>query len=312
MIALPFGDRPAGAAPYRLLMNQYRETLTVTTADRGVPNRGFGPRLDPANGDQTLIALDYEQKINQVSIADFPPSGLTPAIDKPIHHEPGLFLNMLNQVTDDLVVARLGTIPHGDLVLALGQVSICAGAPDIPFFSGLPIGLGAADDLLSDADPANRTYMDPYKHFHFNPFKGKLADVEEFAGFEPVDPLDLLRAAQRDLKIKKTTTLDFDTALETGGIINIPFVTRQANATRMRSIFWFYELDEQDPEGEPALALQYAQIVMLEFFARRDGIPGLIKWPHVSINTMKRVMKEPISQSEMINKGMNVMQPVAI
>jgi hypothetical protein len=43
------------------------------------------------------------------------------------------------------------------------------------------------------------------------------------------------------------------------------------------------------------LRLQYLQIVMLDFFPRRDGLPGRIGWPHVSINTLTKVSEEPTS-----------------
>jgi hypothetical protein len=297
MIALPFGGGQFG---YRLLMNQSNETLTVTVADKGVPNRGLGARPDPVSGDQTIIALDYEQLVSQIAVDDFPQTDLTRTIPKPIHHEPGLFLNMANKVDNDLVIARLGTIPHGDSVLALGRVTKTEGAPVMPHFSGLPIGLGPDDEVLTDADPNNPRYMDPYKHFHHHPFE----DL-----FDPVDPLNLLEEAAKDLPIVRSTTFDFDTTLETGGILNIPFVTRTANATEMRSIFWIHELSEQDDTGAPIMVLQYAQIVMLEFFRRRDGQPGLIKWPHVSINTMSRVTKEPVTLAQMLSANHDPLTP---
>lgn len=37
------------------------------------------------------------------------------------------------------------------------------------------------------------------------------------------------------------------------------------------------------------LIMMYHQVVMLGFFNRTDGGQGLIKWPHVSINTMERI-----------------------
>jgi len=36
------------------------------------------------------------------------------------------------------------------------------------------------------------------------------------------------------------------------------------------------------------------QVVMLEFFGRRDGLPGRIGWPHVSINTMEKVVERRV------------------
>ena len=69
----------------------------------------------------------------------------------------------------------------------------------------------------------------------------------------------------------------------TGGVVNIPFVVRQANATVVKSTFWIQELKEKDKNGEPKLRLQYSQLVMLDFFPRSDGLPpgccpGLIQW----------------------------------
>ena len=49
---------------------------------------------------------------------------------------------MLDERTNDLDIARLGSVPHGDSLLALGQSSAVNGAPDIPdTVSGLPIGV---------------------------------------------------------------------------------------------------------------------------------------------------------------------------
>ncbi|MBP1852457.1 heme-binding protein [Rhizobium halophytocola] len=302
MIALPFSGGPPGTAPYRLLVNQYNETLTVSLADKGVPNRGLGIRPDPVNGDQTLVALDYEQAISQIAIDDFPNSGLTRTVPKPIHHEPGLFLNMLNMVTNDLTVARLGTIPHGDSVLALGRTSKIEGPPDIPVFGGLPIGLGPQDEVMTPVDPANPAYLDPYKHFHHNLFEGL---------FDPVDPTKLLRDAAAALPILRTTVLDFDSTLESGGVLNIPFITRTANASQLRSIFWIHELDEKDENGETVLVIQYAQVVMLDFFRRRDGMPGLIQWPHVSINTMQRTINKPVPMAEIARYDQYLTTPAA-
>ena len=57
-----------------------------------------------------------------------------------IHHEPGLWLHMKNLRTNDIDVARLATIPHGNTVLALGNSATNCGAPVIPVLNGLPIG----------------------------------------------------------------------------------------------------------------------------------------------------------------------------
>jgi len=278
MIALPYADGPLH---YRLLMNQYNETLTFSTVSDAVPNRGLqmtgceygkDAKVLPGNqGDQFLAALDYTQNIVQIAADDFPRSGLAGNKCDVIHHEPGLWLHMINHETNCLDIARSASIPHGDSVLALGRSEQCQSGAQIPKVSGLPQGV--TSDL-------SHPYLAPYAHFHHNLFEGL---------FDPVSPNDLLIEANKDLDIVKTTVLDVDTSRETGGIHNIPFIVKQANASAMKSTFWIQELADKDINGDAVLRLQYSQVILLDFFPRGDGSPGLIRWPHVSINTLEKV-----------------------
>ena len=271
MIAVPYANGPFG---YRLLLNQYNETLVFQTVDKAVPNRGIPTSTDGTDGDQFLVVLDYIQSITQIAAADSPDSGLAGKRGLAIHKEPGLWLNMINKTTNDLNIARLATIPHGDSVMALGRSSEKRGGPVIPDISGLPIG-------VRNSSLSNK-YLDPYKHFNDQPFQKV---------FNPVCPNDLLKEANKGVAIKKTTELKVDSTIETGGIFNIPFVTKQADATEMNSTFWIQELKELDAKGNPKLRLQYTQTVFLDFFPRTDGVPGRIRWPHVSINTLEKVVE---------------------
>ncbi len=273
MIALPF----KGNAPfhYRLLLNQYNEELIFSTVDKNVPNRGItNGGGNTSEGDQFLAALQYIQHITQMATEDFPVSGLVAEVPSAIHHEPGLWLNLANKFDgNDLV--RMATIPHGDSVLALGKAKPWVnGAPVIPVISGLPIGESPVPDI-------NQPYFAPYKHFT-NPLFKNL--------FNPVTPNALLSAANQGVNIVRSREIHVDTRTLTGGIVNIPFITRQANATEMQFTMWLQELAEKDGAGKPKLRLQYSQIVFLEFFPRRDGQPGLIRWPHVSINTLEKTV----------------------
>jgi len=283
MIALPFGE---GQFNYRVLVNQYDEKLRFNLVDAGVPNRGINP-ADPNEPDQFVVTIDYLQQIKQLAAADNPASGLAGPKGLPIHHEPGLFLHMKNLVTDGLDIARLATIPHGDSVLALGRSfeEPFPGAPRIEDISGLPIGV--SDDI------ENNPYLAPYKFFHDAPFKGVVSN-QAFPGFDPVHPNRLLELHNSTVEIERTTVLHFDTTVgvdlsefgvnkPASGIFNIPFVVKQADASQMVSTFWINEL--KGVQGEKRLQLQYSQVVMLDFFPRRDG-EGLIKWPHVSIATL--------------------------
>ena len=274
MIALPFATPPPPAGfNYRLLANQYNEELEFSLVDKGVPNRGIHKNGATTDADQIVVTLDYQQTIKQIAAEDFPVSGNAGGNNLAIHHEPGLWLHMTNETTNGLDIARLGTIPHGDSVLALGQSDISDGAPRIPNVDGLPIG-GPRD--------LNNPYLAPYKHFNDNPFQGV---------FNPVEPHKLLELANQGVNIARTTKLEVDTAVESGGVVNIPFIVKQANAADMKSTFWIQELSENDDNGNPKLRLQYLQIVILDFFSPRlgDGHPGPVRWPHVSINTMEKV-----------------------
>jgi hypothetical protein len=298
MIALPFATASGAGFNYRLLMNQYNERLIITTKDTGVPNRGIQP--NPPGGaatmetDQQLVALDYEQGVVHIATEDSPLSTLKQPVGAAIHHEPGLFLFMKNQTEGGIDIARLGTIPHGNSLLALGSSEPpTAGPPVIPPFSGLPIGVG-------NNDPATSAYLAPYQHFIAAPFLNL---------FRPNQTHELLVAALASLgPIKRTTTLRFSTKIAKAGIVNIPFVVAQADATEMDVTFWILELEERGPDGQPRLVMMYHQVVMLDFFNRTDGSPGLIKWPHVSINTMERITEAPsaapLTSAEITNEAL--------
>jgi hypothetical protein len=287
MIALPYKEpgqvvnpnTPDQKSDFRLLLNQFNEELIFSTVDKGVPNRGAA-NVNVFDADQHLAALQYIQHIVQIAAEDSPATLNTPDTPKgaaAIHHEPGLFLHLFSQTGGGPDIARLATIPHGDAALALGNGVTKAGPPDfinVGDFAPLPVG------VTPDVD--NNPYLAPYKKFRDAKFKGL---------FDPTNPLDLLKGAIANIKIKTTTTITLDTTLATGGIHNIPFVVRQADSTAMRAIFWIEEL-EVPPGRKPEFWLQYAQRVLLDFFpiGGTVGDPtliGRIRWPHISINTMK-------------------------
>jgi hypothetical protein len=286
MIALPFAQ--PGPLDYRLLLNQYDEELNFSLVDKGVPNRGVSADQQTQT-DQRVVTLDYEQVVHQVAVVDEPASLETGLPGAAIHHEPGLFLNMKNRIPDGFDIARLGTIPHGDAVLALGKSSVEQGLAPIRPVDGLPIGV--SHDLV------NNRYLSPYKHFHDNPFKGNVG-FPGFQGFDPVAPHLLLEAATAGQTVTQTTVLDFDSSHPTGGIKNIPFVVRKADAASMKATFWIQQL-APEPDGLVVLQMQYVQVVMLDFFPKRDGLPGRISWPHVSINTLTKVSDDVATNDEL-------------
>lgn len=310
MIALPFFTDASG--DFRVLANQYNETLDFLTVDGPVPNRGVdkeGSADATAQTDQTIFGLDYTQRIAQIAVKDAPPSSdmIRGKIGAGIHHEPGFMLWIRDQHTfidyvvrtpagDEcetklpLNVARLASIPHGDTVTAMGVSFTRPGAPLVPEISGLPVHLQSPP---GEPDPELTGYLAPY---------GDLSGDNKFEGlFDVSRPWELLRGGIAALgPIRQTTTLHFNTEFATGGIVNIPFIVSEANATAMEAFFWIMELEE--PINGRGWALAYIQNVLLDFFPQFGGPEGaLIRWPHVSINIMcldEAPAREPLHKPE--------------
>ena len=103
-----------------LQLNQTNETLRFDPINASVPNRGFG------QGDIDLFGLTYNQQIFDASTG-----GL-------LHVEPGLWITQPATVyppesppTDGQLVSRLGTIPHGNSLLAQGTAQPFIGPPTL-------------------------------------------------------------------------------------------------------------------------------------------------------------------------------------
>ena len=101
-----------------LQLNQTRETLEIVPIGSSIPNRGFG------QDDIELFGLTYLQKIS-----DFFTGGA-------LHIEPGLWVTQPatnyppeSAPAGSQIVARMGTIPHGNSLLAQGTAAPFAGAP---------------------------------------------------------------------------------------------------------------------------------------------------------------------------------------
>lgn len=294
LIALPFAEVEQ-RRNYRLLLNQYNEVITFSDVDDNVPNRGITDDSPPNNADQFIAALDYEQVIVQIASKDVSDSGEAGDAKLPIHHEPGLFLHMKNETTNEINLARLATIPHGNAVTAIGQSTTFSGPPAITSESGLPEGVlpGSLEDLEEAVLSATNegSYLFPYNQFQTVPFTG-VVPVPGFPGFKPFNTNELLSLGIQGLNVKQTTELDFSTDRLDAGIVNIPFVEKQADAALMRAKFWIMELEATEDEPEPNPLLAYSQFIFLDFFRRRDGGEGLIRWPHISINVMEKI-EEP-------------------
>ncbi|MDQ3742587.1 MAG: heme-binding protein [Actinomycetota bacterium] len=178
--------------------------------------------------------------------------------NEPLHLEAGMWFYMPNQ---DQQIARSATIPHGDALLALGTATTIDGPPTFEEVSGVP-----------DVHDPPLGYLDPY----LNPDSGP---------FKPGDVNATLRDDIAGHTILSTDVLDISTQ-STGGILNIPFVTKNANATAFTGTYWIETVETDDPDN-PIVQLQYTQTTNIEFIEQPDK-SGLIMWPHVNVNTLRK------------------------
>lgn len=263
LIAVPaLGSTPNSVGAFKLLVQRYTETITFTPVGAKVRNRG-------GSVDQYVGALEYNLQITNLENGEV------------LHVENGMWLYLGNiqpdsrSLTPNFTIARSATIPHGDSVLALGNSVSANSAPTIPNIDTRPPDIGVAQ----------LGYLDPY-------------DPPWPAGENWVNPNALLQKRIQGQKILRTTTLTLDTLnadvstnTRWGGIHNIPFIKRHANATRFQGTFWI-ETVQVPNSNQTYQQLQYSQNTSLEFHKKfsKSGTPpglvGLITWPHVNINTL--------------------------
>lgn len=239
--------------PFFLELNKTRETLSFTEIGAPIPNRGS------AQDDIVFLGVHYLQQISDTITRGA------------LHLEPGMWLNV-PATTDpaaQATVVRLATIPHGDALLAQGSSFVVPGGPRIDPASSVPTNSVGPDvgQPLTDA-----AYLAPFTTTPLPP--GIPAGAIE-------NPNVVLTEAIKHQSIVETTVLTINTTDEVGGsaggIENIPFVVRNANATSMSAIFWIEKVRHEDGSGH-YLQLQYTQTVILDFLG--------IAWPHIAVGTL--------------------------
>jgi hypothetical protein len=101
------------------------------------------------------------------------------------------------------------------------------------------------------------------------------------------NPALVLQAAIAGQNITETVVIQISTA-PVGGIVNIPFVVQNANATRLDAIFWIEKVLDPATGPDPFIQLQYVQRVILDF-PPAIGAP-IISWPHISVATLIKTL----------------------
>lgn len=242
---------PQGANSFLLLIQNYSEKIRFSPVGAPVPNRG-------GLTEQFVVALMYE-----LTVIDISTQGV-------LHVENGMWLNLADvekqnlQSTRAFPIARQASIPHGDVVIALGTATDSTGTPEINEINTIP-------DAGKNAPFG---YTDPYLHTNF-------------PNFNAANPNAMLIQALANQTIGHVTTLKMDTANEGGSISNIPFIDQHVKPSDFQCTYWIE--DVLNPDGSTAFQqLQYSQQTNLNFIKKiqNNGEDGLIMWPHVNVNTL--------------------------
>ncbi|MGB8064461.1 MAG: heme-binding protein [Candidatus Sulfotelmatobacter sp.] len=288
LIARPDGT---GGAPLFLELNQTSETLRIEPIGSEIPNRG------DATPDIDLFGLTYLQKIS-----DRVTHGA-------LHIEPGIWVRLPDSVpaNDQQNVFRLGSIPHGNALLAQGtviKVAPAGGTFNIdpvntaPFPQGSPMPAGGTVSKFPEFDltvPASAA--NPRTPFGNTPAVPLPADIDGVPMQTVInDPTRLLQAAIKGQRIKQMIVINIATVANPtgakpvagggGGIENIPFLVSNADAAVVFATFWIETIEHPVHDF---MQLQYVQAVILNFPIIKPGAaPAPFSWPHVSVATLQK------------------------
>ena len=166
-----------GGSPVFLELNQTFETLSFTPISSTIPNRGF------AVDDIELFGLTYLQKITDTVTGGA------------LHIEPGIWIHVPSQDNGCVQsVARMGTIPHGNSLLAQGSAIKLDPFNGNPFDPDKVAAANTAPFPVEDAFPATATPPGTGKGM---PVPGTLSGFPPYDLFEPHSGVDKLSDARR-------------------------------------------------------------------------------------------------------------------
>lgn len=284
-----------GGSPLFLELNQTFETLSVVPISSSIPNRGS------AVDDIELFGLTYLQKV-------------TDSVTKgALHIEPGMWVHVPSQDTATTQsVFRLGTIPHGNSLLAAGNATLLDPFPGNPFdpdklsaANTAPFPVGGVMPIpgtespfapydLSNLTPAAVNFRTPAGDNPATPLPTTILGVPMQDVI--LDPTKLLTAALSGQEIESMVTIRIATVPSLlqaqpdkngqpqppkdillnqntgGGVENIPFLQTNADAATAFATFWIEQIKGPTPDSG-FLQLQYVQTVFLNFPAVSPGTP---------------------------------------
>jgi hypothetical protein len=253
---------PAAEHDRFLEINLTSETLAFSPIKGEIPNRGL------LQADIVMFGLTYLQQISETATGD----GL--------HIEPGVWATVprTTEPGEPPTVVRMGSIPHGTVILAQGEAKVIPQAPPIADNNIIPFALDAPRPTNADFATAAATFteldLDAKSAFR-ETSPGVTQEMLE-------NPNSLLQKAL-PAAVSSTTTLlvaSTPTPVPGGGTANTAFLAGgNADASQVEATFWIETLPSEP--GQPGrLQLQYTQTVMLDF----NGL----HWPHVTVATLQK------------------------
>jgi hypothetical protein len=301
-----------GDSPLFLELNQTFETLSFIPISSSIPNRGN------VVDDIELFGLTYLQKIS-----DSVTKGA-------LHIEPGIWVHIPSQDQNNGAtqsVARMGTIPHGNSLLAQGtaiKLDPFAGNPfdpdklgavnTAPFNALSPMPVpgtpgGFPPYNLSNPAPESVNFRTPAGNVPPIPLPKTILGVPTQDVI--LDPTKLLTAALAGQTIESMVVINVATVpsllqnlpnpknlspaptkdilagLNTGGGVE-DIPFLRVNANVLTVFSTFWiERIAGSTPGTGFMQLQYVQTVLLNF-PFIDGGPGIFSWPHVSVATLQK------------------------
>ena len=270
---------PASPFGYILKSMSYYEELTFSQIHGAAANRGGA-------GTQVSNALLYEQR---VYISD------GPAKDTLVHFENGIwgFLEPMAQALGpygdgngpDIGNETFGavppvlqynifkqiSVPHGNSVLACGNVEIDANANPTPI-PGAPMIDPPAQVLPTGIDTS--IYSPP-------------ETVQNQTPAYALNPNLPLTEALAVAPVQQFIRLDVSSADGGGKIANIDFEQKRADVTQYQATYWLEDIGTGGFDQ-----LQYSQTIMLQIPIVLPGAtePTEVLFPHITSNTLTRVV----------------------
>jgi hypothetical protein len=236
-------------------LNLLQETIEIRSIGSPVFNRGS------VQDDIAIYGLTYLWRVTD---------GATGGA---LHIEPGMWLTIpaTTDPASDVSIARLATIPHGNAVCTVGHSEdvVFEGLPDIPRANTVPFKNGGEAPRPGTKNPFPEYDLSVVNSFRSSP----LPDGITQALID--DPNVMLRNALKGQTLTKITRLITSTAAA-GGIDNIPFIVKNADALSLESVFAIETV--RNAAGTDFLQLQYSQTALLNFRG--------MSFPHVTVGTL--------------------------